>query len=56
MDDTDGLVLLVVITGVPALVLGTGWQVVWMLVVAGFALVRRAGWQRFAVPPATGTS
>ena len=28
MDDhVDGLVLLVVVTGVPALVLGTGWQV-----------------------------
>ncbi|MCD2190667.1 hypothetical protein [Actinomycetospora soli] len=57
MDDhVDGLVLLVVVTGVPALVLGTGWQVTWMLVVAAFALVRGSRWHHVAVPRATGTS
>ncbi|WP_433798291.1 hypothetical protein [Actinomycetospora sp. CA-084318] len=57
MDDhVDGLVLLVVVTGVPALVLGTGWQVTWMLVVAAFAFLRGAGRRLLPVPPATGAS
>lgn len=57
MDDhVDALVLLVVVTGVPALVLGTGLQVVWMLVVGAFAVLRGPRWRHLAVPPATGTS
>ncbi|WP_018335744.1 hypothetical protein [Actinomycetospora chiangmaiensis] len=53
MDDVDGLVLLIVVTGVPAVVLGTAWQVIWLLVVGAYALLRG---RRIAVPPATGTS
>lgn len=56
MDDVDGLVLLTVVTGVPAVVLGTGWQVIWLLVVGALAVLRGPGGRRFAVPPATGTS
>ncbi len=56
MDDDrdDALSMLVMITGPLALVVSTGWQVAWLVVLAVFALLRRTGvsWRGTpAVPP-----
>jgi hypothetical protein len=44
MDDRDdALSMLILVTGPLALVVSTGWQVAWLVVLAVFALVRRTG-------------
>ena len=44
MDDRDdALTMLILFTGPLALVVSTGWQVAWLVVLAVFALVRRTG-------------
>jgi hypothetical protein len=57
MDDRDdALSVLVMVTGPLALVVPTGWQVAWLVVLAVFALLRRTGasWRGpgTATPPA----
>lgn len=44
MDDRDdALSMLVLITGPLALVVSTGWQVAWLVILVVVALVRRTG-------------
>jgi hypothetical protein len=44
MDDRDdALSMLILFTGPLALVVSTGWQVAWLVVLAVFALLRRSG-------------
>lgn len=44
MDDRDdALSMLILVTGPVALVVSTGWQVAWLVVLAVFALLRRTG-------------
>jgi hypothetical protein len=44
MDDRDdALSMLIMITGPVALVVSTGWQVAWLVVLGVFALLRRTG-------------
>jgi hypothetical protein len=44
MDDRDdALSMLILFTGPLALVVSTGWQVAWLVVLAVFALLRRTG-------------
>ncbi|MEJ2870804.1 hypothetical protein WCD74_23785 [Actinomycetospora sp. OC33-EN08] len=50
MEDANGLVLLVVITGLPAMVASTGLQVAWLLVVGAFALLRGPRFRRLGMP------
>jgi hypothetical protein len=42
-DRDDALSMLIMITGPVALVVSTGWQVAWLVVLAVFALLRRGG-------------
>ncbi|MDL5156830.1 hypothetical protein [Actinomycetospora termitidis] len=53
MEDADGLVLLVVITGPLALVVSTGWQVAWMVVVTAVAVLRGPRFRRVGMPLTT---
>ena len=44
MDDRDdALSMLILFTGPLALVVPTGWQIAWLVVLAVFALLRRSG-------------
>jgi hypothetical protein len=44
MDDRDdALSMLILISGPLALVVSTGWQVAWLVILAAFALLRRSG-------------
>ncbi len=56
MDDRDdALSMLVLITGPLALVVSTGWQVAWLVILGVFALLRRNGvsWRGTAAAPTT---
>ncbi len=56
MDDRDdALSMLIMITGPVALVVSTGWQVAWLVVLGVFALLRRTGtpWRGGPAAPST---
>jgi hypothetical protein len=56
MDDRDdALSMLILVTGPVALVVSTGWQVAWLVVLGVFALLRRTGtpWRGTAAAPST---
>lgn len=56
MDDRDdALSMLIMITGPVALVVSTGWQVAWLVVLGVFALLRRTGtpWRGSSSAPHT---
>jgi hypothetical protein len=42
-DREDALSMLILFTGPLALVVSTGWQIAWLVVLAVFALLRRSG-------------
>jgi hypothetical protein len=53
MDDRDdALSMLILFTGPLALVVSTGWQIAWLVVLAVFALLRRSGASWRGVGPA----
>ncbi|MCD2196514.1 hypothetical protein LQ327_24370 [Actinomycetospora endophytica] len=55
MDDRDdALSVLIMVTGPVALVVSTGWQVAWLVLLAVFAVLRRSGtrWRGTPAPTA----